>query len=80
MELQFAQLFGRIQNVNEAGRQKDKNKEAIRLTRKERRIGISNFLISNTSPVTAFLDLSCGKDDFNDAVSAVIGSCEIEYE
>jgi hypothetical protein len=80
VKLQFAQLFGRIQNVNEAGRQKDKNKEAIRLTRKERRIGISNFLISNTSPVTAFLDLSCGKDDFNDAVSAVIGSCEIEYE
>jgi hypothetical protein len=46
--------------------------------RKERWIGIYNFLISNTFPVTAFLDLNSGKDDFNDAVSAVIGSCEIE--
>lgn len=36
--------------------------------------------MSNISPVTAFLDLSFSKDDFNDAVSADILSCEIGYE
>ena len=48
--------------------------------REKRWIGIYNCLISNTSLVTAFLALSCGKVDFNDAVSTVIGSCEVEYE